>query len=135
MVSKGTLLYGDMGKPDSSGASEYIAKLLHGVTVAHMHHLTTDSYSKHKALGSLYEELGDKVDDLAEAFIGCTGQTLKFGSGQFELGSDPIADVEKLYKYAEENKLLAGTESHLQNQVDEICHLLATTLYKMRQLG
>lgn len=142
-MSLGTLLYGENESMEHSGqanasASQFIATLMHGVTMAHMHHLMVTgpgSYAKHTALGSLYSELGDLADGLAESFIGCMDEELKFTGGTFELGMDPVADVEKLYEYVEENRMLMGTESHIQNDIDGICTLLASTLYKLRKLA
>lgn len=131
---KSTLLYG-ASKSDSSGASEFITRLLNGVTMAHMHHLTTGSYAKHKALGSLYEDLGDATDTLAEAFMGCSGQDLSFSGGSVSVGSDAMADVQSLYDYVEQNRLAMGTESHILNEVDNVCTILSTCLYKLRKLA
>lgn len=140
MATKGSLLYGDMsgGSTDSKGASEFIAKLLHGVTMAHMHHLMVTgpgSFSKHMALGDLYDGLQEAADGLAEAFIGCTGSPLSFSGGNFEMGSDPIADVQKLYDYVETSRMKMGSESHIQNEVDAVCTLLSTALYKLKRLS
>lgn len=131
---KSTLLYGS-GKSDSSGASEFITRLLNGVTMAHMHHLTTNSYAKHKALGSLYEDLSGAADTLAEAFMGCSGQDLSFSGGSVTVGSDAMADVQSLYDYVEQNRLAMGTESHILNEVDNVCTILSTALYKLRKLA
>jgi hypothetical protein len=38
-------------------AAEFIAALLHSSTVAHFMHLSTDSFSAHKALWHYYEDI------------------------------------------------------------------------------
>jgi hypothetical protein len=134
MVQKGTLLYGSMDMADTKGAAEYIGKLLHGVTIAHMHHLMTDSYAKHKALGELYEDLPEKIDALAEVAMNCMGERLSFSAGQFDLSSNSITDLDNLYTYAKENRLMVGTESHVLNQVDEVISCLGKALYKLKML-
>jgi len=118
-------------------ATAFIARLLHGVTMAHMHHLMVvgqGAYAKHMALGELYEGLQDKTDALAESLIGCADVSLAFAGGTFTLGDNPVADVAELYNFVEGSRLAVGTESHIQNQVDEICSVLATALYKLRRL-
>lgn len=139
MATKGgTLLYGGETGSSSKGASEFISKLLHGVTAVHMHHITvngTGSYAKHSALGDLYDELSGAVDSLAESFIGCTGESLAFTPGSFDMAADPVAEVQKLYDYVEGSRKAMGSESHIQNEVDEICSLLARSLYKLRRLA
>ena len=122
----------------AKAASEFIAVLLHGATMAHMHHLMVTgpgSYAKHQALGELYEGLQGAADTLAESFIGCTGVPLKFAGGQFELGGDPVKDVKALYDFVERERKAMGDESHIQNEVDTVCSLIASTLYKLRRLG
>jgi DNA-binding ferritin-like protein len=118
-------------------ASEFIARLLHGVTMAHMHHLAVmgqGAYAQHMALGELYEGLQSKVDDLAEAVMGCYDVPLVFAGGQFSLTDNPIADVAALYQYVEGQRAVLGTETHIQNTVDEVCNVLAHALYKLRRL-
>ena len=46
--------------------NEFIAKLFLTRELAHRYHLSTKSYSQHKALQNFYEDLLDLIDDLAE---------------------------------------------------------------------
>ena len=137
MATKGTLLYGNDSSGNSSDASEFITRLLHGSTAIHMHHLMVEgpgSYAAHTALG-MYSELADLADGLAESYMGCTGQKLKFGGGQFSIAGDPIAEVQALYDYVESKRMMMGSESHILNDVDGVCTLLASTLYKLKRLA
>ena len=129
-----TLLYGTEGK-DAVGAAGFITKLLNGVTVVHMHHLMTDSYAQHIALGDLYDALQEGADGLAEAYMGCSGEKLTFTSGDISIGGDAIADVKALYEYVETKRTVLGTESHIQNEVDSICTSLSRALYKLTRLS
>ena len=136
VMNKGSLLYG-ADTADAGGAAGFIAKLLHAATAIHMHHLMVDgpgSYAAHTALG-MYNDLVDAADGLAESWMGCTGEKLKFSGGTFELGADPIATVRSVYDYVEANRNLMGTESHIQNDIDGVCTLLASTLYKLTRLA
>lgn len=137
MMSKGSLLYGADVKGDAGGASQFISRVMHAANAIHMHHLMVEgpgSFAQHMALG-VYGDLRDAVDGLAEAWMGCTGQKLKFSSGQFELAADPLAELESLYAYLEQNRQLLGTESHIQNEVDTLCTLVSSTLYKLTRLA
>ena len=51
----------------TSKHSEFLGKLLHSRNVAHLVHLNTNSYAKHKALNKYYESILDLFDDLAES--------------------------------------------------------------------
>lgn len=136
MMKKTSLLYGAEGS-NASAASEFISRLMHGATMLHMHHLMVtgqSSFAKHMAL-DIYNDLASAVDGLAEAYIGCTGQPLSFAGGQFTLGTDCVADVKALYDYVETARDAMGTESHIQNEIDTICTLLSSALYKLNRLA
>jgi DNA-binding ferritin-like protein len=122
---------------NARAASDYIARILHGVTMAHMHHLMVmghGSYAAHMALGELYAALQEKADGLAEEVMGCYDVPLVFSGGTCTISDNPIADVAALYEFAESTRGVVGYESHIQNTVDEICSALATALYKLRRL-
>lgn len=129
-----------MGKATPQ-AAEFIAVLLHGVTATHMLHLLCrgpGSYAKHVALGELYSGLDEAADGLAEAYFGCASLITEYPGTKFpsfSTESDPVRYVEQLYEYVEEKREKMGSESHIQNIVDEICSLVSTALYKLRELG
>lgn len=136
VMNKGSLLYG-ADTADAGDAAGFITKLLHAATAIHMHHLMVEgpgSYAAHTALG-MYNDLVDAADGLAESWMGCTGEKLTFSGGTFELGADPIATVRGVYDYVESQRGLMGTESHIQNDIDGICTLLSSTLYKLTRLA
>ena len=109
--------------------------LLHSVTNAHILHLSTGSYSVHKALQNYYEEIGDLVDSFVEAFQGKYGLLTNYTT-KYEQPSDPIAYMN--YLKAEVEKLRRDPafpqDSELQNEVDNIANLINSTLYKLRFL-
>lgn len=125
----------DADKVDAKAASEFIGRLLHGVTAVHMHHLMTRSYAKHMALGELYASLQEKTDTLAEALMGCANIALTFRGGVFALGTDPLANVRALYELVETERAAVGSESHIQNIVDEIASAISSAIYKLQRLS
>lgn len=123
-----------MAKPQS----DLISKLLHGVTAAHMLHLQAKgpgSFAAHKALGNLYEELGELTDSLAEECMGVHGVIDSFPAEKFTPPKNAVDFVEELYRYVTNNRSQIGSESHLQNTVDSILSLFASTLYKLKNLS
>ena len=71
-----------------SESADFISKLLHGVTAAHMLHLMAKgpgSYAAHKALGALYEGLEEQADSLAEECMGVHGIIESFPSEKFTI--------------------------------------------------
>lgn len=132
-----SLLYGDESSANDADASAFITTLMHGVTAIHMHHIMvtgTGSFAKHMALG-VYDDLQEAVDGLAEAFIGCTGMALSFSGGTFELMDEAVQQVQAIYDYVETNRSMMGDESHIQNEIDGICTLLSSALYKLKRLS
>ncbi len=130
----------EKGKPE---AAEFIATLLHSVTATHMLHLLrkgANAYARHIALGDLYDGLSDMTDKLAEAYFGCDegGLITEYPATKFpafDVEVDPLAYVKDLYQYVEAQRKAMGDESHIQNIVDEICSLMSTAIYKLRDLG
>ena len=110
--------------------------LLHSVTNGHILHLTTLSYSEHKALETIYTEIGDHVDDFVEAFQGKYGLLHDFIA---DYALPPTSALEYLtYLKDEVANLRVATnfpqDSELQNITDEIAQLIDSTLYKLRFL-
>jgi len=114
---------------------EFVLCLLHSVTGAHILHLTSLSYSQHKALETYYTEIGDRVDEFVEAFQGKYGLLTKFTSG-FEPPADPLTYLTYLKDevFALRNSEKFPKDTELQNLVDEIAQLIASTIYKLRFL-
>lgn len=109
--------------------------LLHSVTNGHILHLTTTSYSQHKALGTFYREVAVLVDGFIETFQGKYGLLHDF-TADYELPGQP---VEYLTYLKDEVATLRTADkfpqdSELQNIVDEIAQLIDSTLYKLRFL-
>lgn len=119
----------------SDPVMQFTMCLLHSVTNGHILHLTTTSYSEHKALGTFYSEVGDLVDGFIEAFQGKYGLLHDF-TADYELPGQP---VEYLTYLKDEVATLRKAEkfpqdSELQNIVDEIAQLIDSTLYQLRFL-
>lgn len=135
--SKSTLLYGDDSSTDAGSASAFVSRIMHSANAIHMHHLMVEgpgSFAQHMALG-IYDDLREAVDGLAEAYMGCTGNKLKFSGGSFELAATPLEELNSIYEYLEQNRSAMGSESHIQNEVDAICSLVSTTIYKLTRLA
>lgn len=132
-----SLLYGGKGaaKVDTKAPVEFISRLLDAVTAIHKVHLMTNgpgSFAAHEALGDTYGALEDGLDRLAESFMGCQKAGLTFPGVD---ASNYSAEVRKVYDYIEANRLMIGTESHIQNLVDEVLDGLATSLFKLDRLA
>lgn len=119
----------------SDPVMQFVMCLLHSVTNGHILHLTTKSYSEHKALETFYNEVGDHVDDFVEAFQGKYGLLHDF-TPDYQLPTTPLAYL--TYLKDEVASLRRAPkfpqDSELQNITDEIAQLINSTLYKLRFL-
>lgn len=122
----------------TSNAPEFFARLLNAVTEVHvLHFLQTGpgSFARHMALGDLYDGLQDQIDGLVEAWQGCTSTLIEdYPFDRPKPGNDALAYVTALYEYIEAERAGVSDESHIQNQIDEICSLVSTTKYKLERL-
>jgi hypothetical protein len=116
--------------------AEMVSLMLHSQTQIHALHLQTKSYSEHKALQKYYENIDELVDGLVESYQG------KYGI----IESYKSYDIES-YKSTENTSKLLGElcskiedlrdcckDSYIQNQIDTVCELINSTLYKLRFL-
>jgi hypothetical protein len=122
-----------------SGNSEFAemtSLLFHSQTQVHMLHLQTTSYSEHKALQNYYEGIDGLIDGLVESFQG------KYGiiNGYKSYDIEGYKSTESTIKYLQD---LCGKvedlrdccdDSYIQNQIDTVCELINSTLYKLRFL-
>jgi len=98
----------------------------------HLIHLSTRSYSEHKALDEFYTAVIDLIDSLAEGIQGIYGlQEISIPASPQLL--DSVEILTEFYKMLQEKRILYS-EGWVQNQIDEISQLIAQTLYKLKFL-
>jgi len=116
--------------------AEMISLLLHSRTQAHTLHLQTDSYPEHMALNGYYDGIGDLVDGLVESFQGKHGIVGGYESYKIEGYKNTEATIKYLQDlYGKVEDLRDCCEdSYIQNQIDTVCELINSTLYKLRFL-
>jgi hypothetical protein len=109
---------------------------------AHKLHLKSRSFAKHIALGELYEGLLDKIDELAEVWMGKHG-VIDFGASSdndfMQLSdtsqTDPVAFVRQLAAFVESVKsILPKEETHILNIWGEIISIVYRAKYKLENL-
>lgn len=116
--------------------TELMSMLLHSRTQIHIQHLQTKSYAEHKALNEYYDGIGDLVDGLIESYQG-KYELLK-GYKNYDI--EEYKSSETTISYLKElcHKVISVREStkdgYIQNQLDNVCELINSTLYKLRFL-
>jgi hypothetical protein len=116
--------------------SEMMSLLLHSRTQTHTLHLQTKSFAEHMALNGYYDGIGDLVDGLVESYQGQYGIIESYKS--YDIVS--YKSTEATTKYLQDlcNKVNSlrdcCKDSYIQNQIDTVCELINSTVYKLRFL-
>ena len=116
--------------------AEMVSLILHSRNQAHTLHLQTKSFAEHKALNDYYDGIGDIFDGLVESYQGKYGIIENYKS--YDLV--PYKSTEETSKLMKD---LCGKiedlrdcckDSYIQNQIDTVCELINSTIYKLRFL-
>lgn len=114
---------------------EYCLQCIRLTTNVLVWHLQTNSFSEHEALGELYKELADKVDQAVEITINLKGSLSKDLSYQMEILPIPdmIDELENFKEMLDEFEDEVDEDS-LEAVIDEILIAVDETLYKLNHL-
>jgi hypothetical protein len=117
---------------------KFISTLLSSRQQAHIFHWQAKgegSFAAHKALNEYYDEIVDLTDELVESYQGRYGIIYGYsGAPEYIEDSEYIIYFEALAKYVEGARKQIAQDSYIQNQIDEIVHLIETTKYKLQNL-
>ena len=116
--------------------NEFIATLFLTRELAHRYHLSTKSYSQHKALQNFYEDILDLTDDLAEMTQGAHGLLDIPILTEKNKYKEPLYCIADKLQYVETNRYKAykKEETALQNKIDEIVETFLRVIYKLENL-
>lgn len=118
---------------------EMISKLNTSSIQVHVFHWQTKkkgSLAQHEAFGIYYDEIPDLLDKLVETYQGKYGIITTFkcdGIEQYKGKEESIKYFEDLASMVEK-KRKSIKESWIQNQIDTVCELIYSTLYKLNNL-
>ena len=119
--------------------NEYVGTLFQSRNQAHIYHLQTSSYAKHKALNKYYEDIIDLIDSLVEGYQGkyeiIKGYKMIGTLKDLESDEDIITYFEQIAKYCELKREKLPQEGFLTNVYDDIDSLIRSTLYKLKRLS
>ena len=105
-----------------------LAMLMCGQVCLRLIHWNTTSYSEHKAIGKLYDNLADLTDTLAETYMGIYGRFGNIPCAHNEL-PNAVAYVSEMGNYIQSMRVELPNDTQLQNIVDEIASAIDTTNY------
>ena len=126
----------DEKETNNGDFAEMMSILLHSRTQSHTLHLQTESYSEHKALQNYYEGIDGIVDGLVESFQGKYGIIKGYKSMDLQEWKSTEDTVKYMKGLCEKVIELRDCceDSYIQNQIDTVCELINSTLYKLRFL-
>ena len=115
---------------------EMVSLLLHSQTQVHTFHLQTKSYSEHKALQGYYEGIDSLVDGIIESYQGKYNILKGYKKYDIEDYKDTTITVNYFKDLCGKVEELRDCckDSYIQNQIDTVCELINSTLYKLRFL-
>lgn len=100
--------------------------------MVHLTHLAQPdkSYATHKVLNDFYEGILDLTDDIVEAYQGLYG-IVPITIPSTVASNNPLKMIQDCNTYVQQNRSIFK-ESFLQNIIDEMSQLIASTLFKLR---
>lgn len=122
-----------MAEKYAKNAADFVSVLFHAGTNAHFMHLQTKSYAAHKALGSFYEDIIDLADRWAESYQGVYSVIQSYPS-EFHLATEPVKYMTSLKNFVDTIRKVLPDDTEIQNIIDEICELIDSTSYKLKNL-
>lgn len=113
-----------------------LRNLLMAQRCAQVHHWQVKSFALHLALGELYEMLVDMTDELAEMYMGATGDTVSPEQSDPNHFSQqyPTEFVRQLLDVLNDLRPTVPQDPAIVNKYDELVGKVQRIKYKMEQL-
>jgi hypothetical protein len=115
--------------------NELVEKAFTTRTLLHFAHLSTKSFASHMALGELYDQIVDDVDEIAETYMGKFGSLKDLECDSCGVPSDIIAHVKAEAAWVEANRSeIARGYTPIENLIDTLIGHYSKTIYKLENL-
>lgn len=115
---------------------ELISRVFKTRNQAHLSHWKTKSFAEHKALGSFYDDLIDKLDSLVET---CQGSRSIIGHVDLSCKDESVDIIKCLSddaNFISKNRAkIAHGVPAIENILDEMVALYLKTIYKLKNLS
>ena len=110
---------------------QLIERMFKSRNASHIEHWKTDSYSKHQALGSFYDEIIEALDNYVEAHQGTFGIIGNVSGEEKDVAKIIHDDI--IWLNENRDKIAKGVPA-LENILDELTSVHMKTLYKLENL-
>lgn len=124
----------------ASPAAQLVSLCFELRDLAHVAHLQVSgpgSYARHMALSEFYEGIVGIADSFAESYQGRYGILQVYPTKDITLthaGNDISGMIQAFRSWVDQNRKECGSDSELQNEIDNIQTLNNRTLYKLLNL-
>lgn len=115
---------------------ELVEKAFTTRNLLHFAHLSTKSFAAHKALGSMYEDIVGKVDAIAEVYQGHFSIIEDLEQCAAKVPEDIVKHVTEEAAWIGDNSaFISKGYRPIENMLDDLLSLYASTLYKLKNLS
>jgi len=125
-------------KPQESpgtAIAELVSKVFTTRNLLHFAHWETNSFAQHMALGELYDEIVDQVDDIVECYQGKYGLLKGLYSQRASVPKDILRHVKEEAEWIAQNReAIASGCDPIMNLLDELDAAYLKTIYKLENL-
>lgn len=119
----------------SAKIAEMISKVFTTRNLLHFAHWSTNSFAAHMALGDLYDEIVNQVDEIVECYQGKNGLLKGLYAQRASIPGDICEHVKSEAEWIAQNKeeIAGGTDS-IMNLLDELDAAYLKAIYKLENL-
>jgi hypothetical protein len=115
--------------------SELICKAFTTRNLLHFAHWNTGSFAAHMALGDLYDEIIDDIDEIVEVYQGKFGLIQNLHTDSATLPKDICGHVKAEASWVQDNRTFIGRgDTSIENLLDTLMGHYHKTVYKLENL-
>ena len=115
---------------------ELICKAFTTRNLLHFAHWNTKSFASHMALGDLYDQIIEDIDEIVECYQGKFGLITDLYTEKAELPKDIGKHVEEEMNWIEENRqFISKGNSSIENLIDILLGHYQKCVYKLKNLS
>lgn len=122
-------------KRDDKAISELINRAFTTRNLLHFQHWRTTSYAAHMALGDLYDDIIEDIDEITECYQGKNGIIEGLACGAASVPEDICGHVKTEMDWVEANrKKISKGNSSIENLLDSLIGHYQKCVYKLENL-
>lgn len=114
---------------------ELISKAFTTRNLLHFAHWNTNSFAAHIALGDLYDDIIEDIDEIVETYQGKFGLVKNLYCDKATLPNNIVGHVKEEAKWVEDNRcFISKGDTSIDNLIDTLVGHYHKTVYKLENL-